>query len=625
MAMLVYDDPTVVFRNGQAYTKATGQEEVTPFKGCLYLPDSYLTEAQKAALTQLTDEEDKKRYKACWYLASTTTAYEGKKLGDMKEIRDKSIYLHLLLDQCLKGERSCYEIPPSNRPEVSAASLAEAMDKIQTEMVAKYGNNGGIIMDGVADGRVLPQASSSLASAMVGYEPTLIASEGLAQQMAENMDKAKEKNVDPDAVALATALLATGQLAQMKAIMVEKAKGADTESPTMLKHIAALKVNQQAVLDSFTTPAKEESYSDNIRTKLNLTTYQWEVDGIPELKLLPLAHEIAAITKGPNALPSYMLLKLQESWKKEDKNVTIPKYVAGSKRKWLDNAVLAVHKNVHEIQDMKNTLWAEIGQNPEIENQLPECQKYARNIEFSYIRLVYELRQRLNHDSGQLVLYETYQKLTQRTGERATEFVARAASLREQAYCNRTDENYENVYDNPWDQHYETVLKGFSNKQLMGEISRINPKSMTSLRDAVERTESMFSRNIRLGLIQGQEDPRALVGLPMPSEETIQQIQAMTGNCYKCGDRDHFKDQCPCPTPVCYRCKKPGHIKIDCKVYVQQQPRGGKKGGKPFRGPAKNQADQKDTNHIQQLGLPGAAEAVWTPFSHFPGFPNGSQ
>ena len=84
-------------------------------------------------------------------------------------------------------------------------------------------------------------------------------------------------------------------------------------------------------------------------------------------------------------------------------------------------------------------------------------------------------------------------------------------------------------------------------------------------------------------------------------------------------------DQCPCPTPVCYRCKKPGHIKIDCKVYVQHPPRGGKKGGKPFRGPAKNQADQKDTNHIQQLGLPGAAEAVWTPFSHFPGFPNGSQ
>ena len=229
---------------------------------------------------------------------------------------------------------------------------------------------------------------------------------------------------NPDAVALATALLATGQLAQMKAIMVEKAKGTETESPTMLKHLAALKVDQQVVLDSFTKPVKETSHSGNIRTKFNLSALQWTVDGIPELTLLPLANEIAAITRGSNALPKYMLLKLQESWKKEDKNVIIPKYVTGSKRKWLDNAVLAVHKNVHEIQVMKNTLWAEIGQNPEIENQLPECQKYARNVEFSYIRLVYELRKRLNHNSGQLVLYETYQKLAQRTGERATEFVA---------------------------------------------------------------------------------------------------------------------------------------------------------------------------------------------------------
>ena len=41
----------------------------------------------------------------------------------------------------------------------------------------------------------------------------------------------------------------------------------------------------------------------------------------------------------------------------------------------------------------------------------------------------------------------------------------------------------------------------------MGEISRIDPKDMTSLRVAVEQTENMFSRNIRLGLVQGQEDP----------------------------------------------------------------------------------------------------------------------
>jgi hypothetical protein len=276
---------------------------------------------------------------------------------------------------------------------------------------------------------------------------------------------------------------------------------------------------------------------------------------------------------------------------------------------------------------MKNTLWAEIGQNPEVKNQLPECHKYARNMEFSYIRLVFELRKRLSHDSNQLYLYEAYRKLAQRTGELATEFVARAASLREQAYCNSMDENYENVYTNPWDQHYEIVLRGFSNKQLMGEISRIDPKNMATLREAVQNTESMFSRNIRLGLVQGQEDPRALVGLPMPSEEVIQQIQALTGSCYKCGDQNHRMDKCPSPTAVCYKCKQPGHFRVDCKVYVHEpQPRGGGRGGKrPFRQPTRHQENQRENKKIQQLTSPGTTEAVWTPFSHAQGFPNGSQ
>jgi len=99
----------------------------------------------------------------------------------------------------------------------------------------------------------------------------------------------------------------------------------------------------------------------SIRTELNLTAYQLPVDGVKDLIILPLANEIASIHKGPDALPTYMLLKLQENWTKEDRNVIIPKYVSGSKTKWLDRAVLAVHKNIHEIQDMKNILWTEIG------------------------------------------------------------------------------------------------------------------------------------------------------------------------------------------------------------------------------------------------------------------------
>ena len=459
---------------------------------------------------------------------------------------------------------------------------------------------------------------------MIGYPPTLLATQQLAEKIHEDRARAKEQNVDPDAVALTRTLLETGQLSKMHTMLMEQIKGTDVDSPSMKEHLKNLKIGQQLVLDGLSGKDIPATKSVNIMQELNLTNLQIEVEKVKGLTLLPLIDEIRPVYQGEHALPKHMLLKLQQCWDKEDKTVIIHKYVSGSKRKWLDTALLAVHKNVHEIQDMKNTLWAEIEQNPEIENQLPECRRYVHNMDYSYIRLAYELRRRLSHDSDKLVLYESYRKLAQRTGERATEFISRATALREQAYCNTMDDDSENVYLNPWDQHYEIVLRGFTNKQLMGEISRINPKNMIELRMAVEQTEAMLSRNIRLGLVQGQEDPRALVGLPLPSEEVIQQIQAMSGSCYNCGDKRHFKDQCTYPGNVCYRCKKPGHIKIDCNVklvpFNQNQ-----RGGKPTQGYNRKQQDKKDSDKIQQLGNPDSAEAVWTPFSHLAGFHSGSQ
>ena len=393
MTTLVYNDPTVIFKNQEAYLTAPGRED-TLFKGCLYLPDPYLTEYQKSTLASLTTEAAQK-FRCCWYIAATLTTTEVKRLGEFETAEKKSVFLHYLVEQCLKGKRPCYQLLHSNLPEVSATDLETEMTKIQAEITQNYGANGAVVMGAAASNRVLPNLEQSIATSMVGYEPTLLASKSLAERLSKELEKAKAQNVDPDAVTLATTLLATGQMNKMKEIMLEEARGTDLNSPIMIKHIAALKVGQQVVLDSLANPENEKRYTGNLRTKLNLTAFQWPVEGIPELTLLPMANKIAAITRGTDALPPYMLLKLQENWKKEDKNVTIPKYVTGSKRKWLDNAVLAIHKNVHEIQDMKNTLWAEIGQNPEIENQLPECQKYARNMEFSYIRLVYELRKRL--------------------------------------------------------------------------------------------------------------------------------------------------------------------------------------------------------------------------------------
>ena len=100
----------------------------------------------------------------------------------------------------------------------------------------------------------------------------------------------------------------------MKAIMIEKAKGTDPGSPTMLKHLTYLKVSQQNVLDSLRDPGTpDRKVGSSIRTELNLTDYQLTVEGLKELTLLPLPNKIANIYKGPNAVPTYMLLKLQES------------------------------------------------------------------------------------------------------------------------------------------------------------------------------------------------------------------------------------------------------------------------------------------------------------------------
>ena len=159
----------------------------------------------------------------------------------------------------------------------------------------------------------------------------------------------------------------------------------------------------------------------------------------------------------------------------------------------------------------------------------------------------------------------------------------------------------------------------------MGEITRIKPKNMDSLKTAVEETESMFSLNIRLGLVQGQEDPRALVGLPLPSEEVIQQLQNKTGLCYNCGDRNHMRDQCPLPAPVCFKCKQPGHIRIDCVIQAHRPTRGNYR-GRGARGAQRNQPPKKEATKIQQLfPTDYSGEAVWTPFSQLPGFPSGSQ
>ena len=624
-----YTSEDITFKDKIAYLiTRTDEEEVQEiFKGCLMIPEADLTPEQKSVFEDIDSGDNKKRFRGIWYMAATLTTDEVATMASLKQEKTGD-YLQLLCEQCKTGDRYCYQMIPATKPTISPEDLEKKLEDIHKKLPTIYGANGAVLLGAVAHKSILPTLDHTIAASMIGYPQTLLASKTLTDQLQKDRALAKTHGVDLDVLTLSRTMIETGQVQAMKAIMLDQAKGTNLNSPTMLQHLANIKVSQRNVLDSLQDPGKEadRKIGASIRTELNLTAFQFPVEGVKDLVILPLANEIASIYKGPDALPTYMLLKLQESWAKEDRNVIIPRYISGSKTKWLDGAVLAVHKNIHEIQDMKNILWTEIGYNPEIENQLPECQKYARKVEFSYIRLVYELRRRLGYDTDQIFLYEAYQKLAQRTGERAPAFVARAASLREQAYCSKTDDDYENLYENPWNQHYEIVLRGFTNKQLMGEINRINPKDMASLKLAVDETEIMFSKNLRMGLVQGQEDPRALVGLPLPSEEVIQQIQELTGMCYNCGDKNHFRNQCPSQEPVCYKCKRPGHIKMHCTFTYHNPGRGNRRGGRGgVRNPNRNNNDRKEPAKINQLEAPEQTESIWTPFAHQTSFHNGSQ
>ena len=122
------------------------------------------------------------------------------------------------------------------------------------------------MLGAVANKEVLPNLEHTIATSMVGYPPTLIASHRLTEKLREDMVSANAQNVDPDAVTLARTLMETGQIGRMKAIMLEEAKGTDLRSPTMLEHLTSLKVSQQAVLESLKDPGVVQRKTGSIRS-----------------------------------------------------------------------------------------------------------------------------------------------------------------------------------------------------------------------------------------------------------------------------------------------------------------------------------------------------------------------
>ena len=147
----------------------------------------------------------------------------------------------------------------------------------------------------------------------------------------------------------------------------------------------------------------------------------------------------------------------------------------------------------------------------EIAIQLLECNIYSNGNEYSYLRLVYECRKRLNHHSRQSDLAQKYLVEWQKSGETAIEFGRKNA---------KGLWDYENAFF-----HYmEVIMKGFENKQVMAKVNDVNPKTPGELYEATSHAEETLNRNLRFGYVQGSVDSRAMVGLNPPGQNVSRMV-----------------------------------------------------------------------------------------------------
>ena len=172
------------------------------------IPVLDLTAAQTAALAGLTTENSKKKFRGIWYMAATLTPGEMETLGRY-DSKKQGAYLHYLCKQCDEGKRPCYELTPVRRPEITPEDLDKELEAVHNDMENIYGANGALLLGVVTSKAVLPTLEHTIAASMIGYPPTLLASQKLTDKIHKDQDSASAQGVDLDAVILARTLIET--------------------------------------------------------------------------------------------------------------------------------------------------------------------------------------------------------------------------------------------------------------------------------------------------------------------------------------------------------------------------------------------------------------------------------
>ena len=312
------------------------------------------------------------------------------------------------------------------------------------------------------------------------------------------------------------------------------------------------------------------SEEEDAREILNITSELWQHPFEKNLYLLPLGKEIPEIYQGPDKLPKYMLLTLQEYWSKKDEAVPLITYKEGGDMiRWADMVMLTIARAIQDIPTKKQKLWLHIAQNTKVLDALPDIERYVRNPKISFIRLCYEVRKGLSQDSTRADLQDEYGQARQKVSETPVIFIDRVNRLRQMAYGTGTDDLEEPTYENSWHQHYEVCTRGLINKQLMSEVHRSNPTTQSGLREAVKAADMWLRRSVKQGLVPGQVDPRALTGLTPSTGIAVMRSPGSDSSkqCNHCKKPGHTEDTCwflHRNLIKCFNCNKVGHMRKQC-------------------------------------------------------------